>query len=186
MSYSPNIPQANDDPRQSQAEILANFGKLNTDFQINHRPFTASPSGNRGFHTQIQFPTGLGADPNLADPFSSLYPKLVTGIAELFFQNDSTAADVFQLTNLPVTTVGTNYSIMTPWNIQINFGEGTGGTIIYSVPLNITDTVLTAQLTNINGTNAAITNPIAAAGTQLTYTTTGLTSVYYMVMALKV
>lgn len=102
MTYNPNIPQANDDPQQSQGQLLNNFGTINSKFSINHNPYTNS--ANPGFHTKINFAAVLAADPNLSSPQSSLYPKnqLSTNTTELYFQNNNTAVDVKQLTNLPI------------------------------------------------------------------------------------
>jgi hypothetical protein len=102
MTYNPATPQVNDDPTVSQAQLLANFGVLNTDFNVNHIPFTQS--FNPGLHTQINFPVPLILDPDLASPQSSVYPKNSpqTNTNELFFQNNSTLAAVRQLTNLPI------------------------------------------------------------------------------------
>lgn len=101
--YHPTIPQASDDPSDSQQDILDNFGQLNTQIQVNHVPLVGSQTP--GFHTQLFFPKGLAftADPNLAVPQASMYPKTATnGNTELFFQNTNLPSGVSQLTNLPV------------------------------------------------------------------------------------
>lgn len=120
MPYNPNIPQANDDPRISQGELLQNFQQINTDFAVNHTSLTAS--GQNGYHTKVFFADPLGADPNLAAPESSLYTKTIAGLTELFFQNGPLAGNAKQLTNLPITTVGTTYGFDTPWGWRINMG----------------------------------------------------------------
>jgi len=70
MTYNASIPQATDDPTQSQAQFLANFGILNTDFSVNHQPFTSG--NNPGLHTQIQFPADI-SDPTYGTTIISLY-----------------------------------------------------------------------------------------------------------------
>jgi hypothetical protein len=102
MTYNPNIPQSGDDPQQSQGQLLNNFGTINSKFSVNHNPYTNS--ANPGFHTKINFAAVLATDPNLSSPQSSLYPKnqASTNTTELYFQNNSTAVDVKQLTNLPI------------------------------------------------------------------------------------
>lgn len=97
MSYHPNIPQANDDPSVSQGQLLDNFTKLNSDFSVNHVPFTAG--GNKGFHTVVNFPTIQATDPSVSGLESALYPKAGPTDSELFFRNVN---NIFQLTNLPV------------------------------------------------------------------------------------
>lgn len=113
MPYHPTIPQATDDPSNSQADILDNFGKINADFSINHVPLTSG--GNQGQHTKIFIanPLAFTADPNLVPNQSSLYVKTAAlGTNELFFQNGNlpnpstyiptTGLNVRQLTNLPI------------------------------------------------------------------------------------
>ncbi len=97
MSYHPNIPQANDDPSVSQGDMLDNFIKLNSDFSVNHVPFTSG--GNRGFHTLVQFPTVQASDPAVSGLESVVYPKAGPTDSELFFRNVNS---ISQMTNLPV------------------------------------------------------------------------------------
>ena len=52
-SYSPNVPQATDDPSLSQSQMLQNFQVLATDFAINHGPYSGV---NEGKHTVITMP----------------------------------------------------------------------------------------------------------------------------------
>lgn len=113
MPYHPTIPQATDDPSNSQADLLDNFGKINADFAINHVPLT--DGGNQGQHTKVLIPVPLAytADPNLLPNQTSLYVKTAAlGTNELFFQNGNLpnpstflptiGLNVRQLTNLPV------------------------------------------------------------------------------------
>ena len=113
MSYHPNIPQANDDPSVSQGDMLDNFTKLNSDFSVNHVPFTAG--GNKGFHTLVQFPTVQATDPAVAGTSSVLYPKAGPTDTELFFRNVN---NIFQLTNLPAVN-GTITNVIPSANGQV-------------------------------------------------------------------
>src|SRR5574338_1426189 len=148
-SYYPTSPQSSEDPRVSQGRLLSNFGKLNTDFSINHSALTTSL--NAGYHTKIQFPTGLGADPGLNDPQSSLYPKIVSGLAQLFFQNDVGASNVFQLTGISTTTSGSNYSFLTPWKLRIQMGVATVSPTSFDTPFDPGFILMTAVATPISG-----------------------------------
>lgn len=121
MTYDPTIPKATDIPANSQPQILANFNQANAQFAINHLPFTTT-SAQAGFHTDINFAAPLVADPNLAAPQASVYPKAVAGTTQLFFQNGALAANVVQLTNIVPTQVGTNYFIQTPFGLKIAYG----------------------------------------------------------------
>jgi hypothetical protein len=182
-SYYPTTPQSNEDPRVSQGRFLANFGKLNSDFSQNHQALTVSL--NPGFHTKVQFPTGLGADPDLTSPLSSLYPKLLSGLAELFFQNDIGAANVFQITGNPVSTVGTNHSILTPWKIRIQMGTTSTLTQTFSTAFDLGFITLTALATaeNTAGTSPRITTVTA---TDFTWSASGgAPTIRYLILGLN-
>ncbi len=146
MSYHPNIPQANDDPSISQGDMLDNFIKLNSDFSVNHVPFTSG--GNKGFHTLVQYPTVQATDPAVTGLESVVYPKLGPVDPELFFRN---ANNIFQLTNLQIVN-GTITDVTTGANTTITsnaHGLTTGDSV------TIRDVV---GVTGINGvTFAAIT-----------------------------
>jgi len=100
MTYNPSTPQSTEDPKVSQGYFLSNFGLLNTNFGVNHIQYTSSQT--RGFHTKLYFPTGLTTDPNLVTPSSSLYPKFVGALSQLFYQNGALGTNVSQLTGIPV------------------------------------------------------------------------------------
>lgn len=179
MSYYPTSPQANDDPRVSQAELQSNNSKINADLSINHQALTNSQ--NPGFHTKIQFPDGI-TDPNLNAPISSLYPKLVSGLAELFFQNDLNADNVVQLTGLPVVTNGTQYAIVTPWNFQFNFGKANSSPVAFAADKFPAGTViLSAVMTGILAKNPVINS---VTETTFTYTAIPNSSAYYFIVGL--
>jgi len=175
MTYNPSIPQANDDPTISQAQLLANFGIWNSSFSANHIPLTSG--ANQGFHTSIFFPTPLGSDPNLSAPISSLYPKSNGTTNELFFQNGATSANVKQLTNLPIVTGtagATGFGFVTPWGWIVNCGTvppGTSASILFQVPYAVGFITLTAQLTQQTLTGNNLTTILGVSQTNLTYTT---------------
>lgn len=149
MPYHPSIPQATDNPTNSQADLLDNFGQINTAFNVNHIPFTGG--GNSGYHTKIFFQAPLGADPDLTAPQSSLYPKTVAGATELFFQNDVGAANVYQLTNLVLTNVGTEWGFVSPWGLTFNMGfvasAGVTTSVTFQVPFAAATDPLTIMVT---------------------------------------
>lgn len=181
MTYNPSIPQSGDDPTVSQAQLLANFGVLNTATSVNHIPLTSG--ANPGLHTMINFPVALASDPNLAAPISSLYPKLSGSANQLFFQNGNSSANVVQLTGLPITSAGTLYGFTTPWGWIVNMGTvsaGTAVTITFQVPLSAGFTVYTAQMT-LQSTSVARQAVISnITQTQMTYTAS--TNAYFLVI----
>lgn len=189
MTYNPNIPQVNDDPVNSQSQILANFGVLNTDFSVNHIPLTAG--GNKGRHTKVFFDAPI-ADPDLAPNLASLYTKTFTdpltaaNSTELFFQNLANSTGVKQLTNVAITKTtpggATLYGFTTPWGLIINAGTvpaGIGASITFPVPYPTGFNLMTALITNQGapGLAAAVT---AVTTTQLTYNSTN--ACYFLVI----
>lgn len=145
MSYHPNIPQATDDPTVSQSQLLNNFGKMNTDFAINHVALTAG--GNNGFHKLVQFTNVLSSDPSVTGVQSALYPKNVDGNPQLFFRNTT---QIYPLTGLKVIN-GTITGVITGGNTRVT-SDGhrlaTGNTV----------TILDVNgVTGINGLTFTIT-----------------------------
>lgn len=177
MPYHPNIPQSTDDPKDSQQELLDNFGKLNTDFSINHVALTNIQ--NAGYHTKVQFPVALGSNPNLTSPQASLYTKTVSGVSQLFFQNGSAASNAYQMTNLPVTTAGTRYTVFTPWRLRFQMGSATSSPVSFPTAFAGGFTLLTALISNTTGTNAKIAS---VATNEFTYTSTGGNSIRYFII----
>lgn len=179
--YNQNIPQPGDDPTSSQTDLLGNFGKLNTDWAINHTPLTSG--GNNGFHTKVQFPTVQVSDPVLTGLQSQLYPKTDgNGNTALFFAN---SAKVFQLTDLSVTNVGTDYGFTTPFGIIFNSGTVPAGTttVTFAVPFSSNTTVFTVLLTpnqsTVNFVNFG-TNTITSTG--FTFSTSASQGFNYFAM----
>lgn len=177
MTYNPNIPQPNDDPTASQADLLGNFGKLNTDWAINHVPLTSG--GNNGFHKFIQFPNVLSVDPTVTGLQSAVYPKLgPDSLPALFFKN---AAKLYQLTNLPVVTSGTNFGIITPWGFTINAGQIASGTLSVTFAIPFTNGMIyTAELTAKQGSPLTNYSISTINGTGFTLTTQVNSAFYYL------
>ena len=107
MSYNADIPQANDDPSQSQGQLLSNFQTLNTFLSVNH---VALNDGDQGKHKFVQFPE-QSSDPATAANEGALYAKEydVDGMGSLettlFFRNESSGT---------VTTFGGPSSLALP------------------------------------------------------------------------
>lgn len=86
MTYTPNIPQATDDPSQSQPLILSNFNQLNIQFSKDHVPLTST--SNNGKHEQTTWIDRTG------DVISSVANELVvygltkSGITMPYYQRD--------------------------------------------------------------------------------------------------
>jgi hypothetical protein len=54
--YLPGIPLGTDNLSTSQAQMLTNFGELNTQFGIDHTPFNNSGVNGNGFHKKVTLP----------------------------------------------------------------------------------------------------------------------------------
>jgi len=180
--YNPNIPQPNDDPTASQNDLLQNFGKLNTDWAVNHVALTLG--GNNGLHTKVQFPNVLSVDPTVTGLQSCVYPKLgPDSRPALFFNN---ALNVYQLTNLPVVNVATDFGIVTPFGFTINAGSIASGvtSVTFAVPFTNAQ-IYTAELTQSSMTIPPTTNQYAITainGTTMTISSTSATTFYYLVI----
>jgi hypothetical protein len=157
MTYNPNIPMANDIISQSQSQILTNFSQCDTLFDVDHVKFSdVVVPANRGMHRQVTFQNVI-ADPGQANPIATAYTKTdpSTGKSELFFQNDTLAANVVQLTGLPTTlpTVPSGFlkfpnGIILKWG---NVGLAAGASFVtypVAVGIPVFTQVLSIQITN--------------------------------------
>lgn len=191
-TYHPTIPQPGDDPTNSQQDLLDNFGKLNSDWSVNH---TALTSGNAtGQHTKIFFAFPLAADPSLTGKQGALYTKTaVTGTTELFFEN---LTRIVQLTNINLMTepiavgpaTGTIYGFVSPWGITFNFGVVTGIILAgVTIPLavDMSSTTIPFQAIGLasNGQPSLATSPAVTAITTTDFTIfSGANTTYFLIM----
>lgn len=164
MSYHPNIPQATDDPTVSQSQLLDNFGKMNTDFAINHVALTAG--GNNGFHKLVQFTNVLASDPVVTGVQSAVYPKNVDGSPQLFFNN---VTQVYPLTGLRVIN-GTITFITKAINAQVT---SAGHSLSMGDTVTISDVL---GMVEINGGPYTVTAIIDADNFQINVNSTGFTN----------
>lgn len=98
MVYYNAIPQDTDDPSDSQAQILTNFGTLNTVFGNDHVNYTTTPAqGLQGQHLYVTF-NNVTTNPSLTYPTGRLYTKTFgsgTAYPELYFNAPTSAATQF-------------------------------------------------------------------------------------------
>lgn len=163
MSYHPNIPQATDDPTVSQSQLLDNFGKMNTDFAINHVALTAG--GNNGFHKLVQFTNVLPTDPVVTGVQSAVYPKNVDGSPQLFFNNVS---QVYPLTGLRVIN-GTITNITQAVNARVT---SAGHSLAIGNTVTISDVL---GMTQINGGPYTVTTIVDVNNFEINVNSTGFT-----------
>lgn len=188
MVYKNNIPLAGDVPAtQSQAELLENFAQLDSQYGTTGDHVAFSATSDNGMHKQVTI-NGVIADPNLPDPQAALYLKTVGGDSELFFENFDNTGVVNvqrQMTNLAVTTVGTNYGYQTPWGQIINWGSftcnTTDTTVTYAV--SFTNPAQSINLTCVSDTGSrnAVVRLSNAATMVCRSTNNGLVTYYYAI-----
>lgn len=130
--YTPNIPQATDNPSQSQGQMLQNFQVLNTVFGVDHADFT-SPIG--GQHEQITFPVG----PLTGQPFTYLSGQIglqslnqaPTNVPDIWMARGTAAA--FPITGYSINGAGTSGWTYLPSGALMAWGLGTisaAGTVV--------------------------------------------------------
>jgi hypothetical protein len=82
MSYTVNVPLANETLAQTNFPIRTNFNLINTQFSVNHVALTAGL--NNGKHTKIEFDTNHAA----GAPVGTQSEMYTTGaVPELYFRN---------------------------------------------------------------------------------------------------
>lgn len=114
MAYNADIPQANDNPSESQGQILGNFQALNTFLAVNH---VSLNDGDEGKHTFLQMPEQSSAPSTAADEVA-VYAKEYNSVASLFFRQESSGTE--QVLTAPTTfaTAGRAYfgGLLVQWN----------------------------------------------------------------------
>ena len=119
MTFNPNIPQPNDIPSQSQAQILTNFQQLNTVFDVDHVPFNDGTAANRGKHDQSTY-IELGADPTTLSGELAVYSKDNAGATTLYLRQESNGS-VIQMSG-PNPTPGASGTTFLPGGLLLKWG----------------------------------------------------------------
>ena len=85
MTYTPNIPQADDDPTESQGQILSNFQVLNNVYGTigDHFPWTDTNANEIGKHAKVTMPALPVATTNLP---GNVVPTPTPGSMVIFAQ----------------------------------------------------------------------------------------------------
>lgn len=130
MAFNSNIPQAGDVLSQSQADLLNNFGAINTAFNLNHGNFNAA---NQGKHLFLEMP--VVADQVTAAGEVGVYCKngATSGVPELFFRRQSAGA-ITPMTEASAMANGWTWlpsGLLMQWGTQVN----TGGPNSYNFPI---------------------------------------------------
>ena len=122
-TYLPNIPQPQDDPSQSQNEILENFQTINTSNSVNHVAFNNTDQGKHKF---IQMPEVTAPDPipTTAANEGALFTEVSNSLTELFWVPESNGTKI-QLTNGSIDASASGYTFL-PGNLLIQWGTAAG------------------------------------------------------------
>lgn len=180
FTFYSNIPQPSDNPSISQGQLLQNFTSIgDATGSWTTQDHYGFGTGTDGQHKQVTLPDPRAVDPTPAALESMVYSKDVSGVAELFFKN---SAKLDQLTGLPLVTSGTNYGVVTPWGLIINFGRSsanTGTTLVtFAVPMVANALAITTGQTQFNGALKVITFTLTNA--TFSYSNAGGTDFWYM------
>lgn len=164
MAYTSNIPQASDNPSQSQPLLLANFQEIATAFNTNHGAFNGA---NQGLHEFVQMPE-QGSAPTTAANVGAIYTKEVSGTTQLFWREESNGTE-YQMTGQQ-TLSGGQGSFKMPGGLTFKYGSTTGGSAVaftapfasavYSVVISFVDPsgsvgAAAASSVTVNGFTAA-------------------------------
>lgn len=159
MVFNPNIPRPTDLLSNSQGDLLANNGALNSTFSRNHIPLNVAT--NNGKHTFVELvfsnPIGSPPVPPLSSGGGTVYSKSVSSKAQLFFSPGSSGNE-YQMTATDASnfaTFASNTGIgwtFLPGGIIYNFGfvstpssSPTSGNVTFSKSYAGTNTLIFIQ-----------------------------------------
>lgn len=192
MAFNQDIPQASDDPSQSQSQFLANFQALSTYLNVNHVELN---DGDEGKHTFVQMPE-QSSGPSTAANEGAIYTKesSLTSATELFFRRESNGSE------LPISAYlgSSNGWAYLPSGLLLKWGTGNGTgsfsksyptsaaipvfTAVYFAQVNIVDSSSTPDtFVTLKSYN---TTAISVFGSKRTGTTAGAINFNYMVIGI--
>lgn len=138
FTYNDGVPATNNNPTDDQPEMLLNTIAIQDLIDVDHITFNENDGGT---HRQVTFAANESAPGTPGTTVAVAYVNSNAGISgtlsSLFFQN---ATQNLGLTNLTLTTSGSNYGITTPWGLIINFGDvatsQAGALVTFAIPMN--------------------------------------------------
>lgn len=183
MTYSPNIPQATDDPSQSQSLILQNFQQINSQYGTlgDHVAFTAA--SNNGKHNKATLINQVSQPTSLVNEVV-VYSNTQSGITDPYYVRDNLST-VFPLAPIKAFATFQNAAgAITPlnsWNItSINNAAGTITITMTRACKTASSYGVIANSQNIGGPTISVAN-LTSTSFQLT-TAPGLSIVTVMVL----
>jgi len=141
VTYTPNIPQPQDIPANSQSQILQNFQYLvpsaaTTGLKRDHQILLVDTANTDGVHKQVTFAVNQ-ATPGFIGNVSVLYPNTANAGSQLFFNNAFGNAQLTSLiTGVPAINVGPPFTGTTflPGGLLLQFGRAATNTL-YNFPV---------------------------------------------------
>lgn len=115
LPYNGAIPTAGQRLRDSQPQMLENFGSLQTYLETNHVAFA---DGDPGKHKYVSMPEQVAAPATAANEMA-LYTKVDGGVSELFVRRESSGNEI-QITDTVTAPVN---SMTLPNGIIMKWGE---------------------------------------------------------------
>jgi hypothetical protein len=171
MAYSPDIPQATDQPSQSQPLLLANFQSIDALVNVNHVDFD---DANQGMHKFLQMPEQSAA-PTTAANVGGLYTKEINSTTQLFYREESNGTQ-YQITGgaTAASADGQVYlqgGLIMKWGVRSITTPSTTVTFATAFPTNCFNVQLTQAtvqsntfLLNSISTTGFVVNKNTAAG----------------------
>lgn len=89
ITYNPSIPQATDLISQSQGQILANFGQLNSQFGVDHTAFNTGSGNGDGFHKKVMFNVPWAGSTTMSGTQVLFYSSNQGGVGQLAYANSA-------------------------------------------------------------------------------------------------
>lgn len=183
MTFLSNIPQASDKLSASQPQLLSNFSRIKTFWEINHGEIN---SGDEGFHKMVQF-LGFETAPAQASPKSALF-TVDDGSGNSKLQFEKAAGVLKELTDVTLSSVansgtaGGNVGFFdAPWNLRFYYGTTnpiSGGGFTVNFPVAYSN-ILTSSATG-NTASSAITVNMIQGFASLTLFTSNSVSVNWL------
>jgi hypothetical protein len=151
--YTTNIPQATDNPSQSQSQLLGNFNTLNNLYGVDgdHYPWTDTNSTEEGLHAKVTMP-GL---PTTNAPGNAL-PTTFAGQDAIFSQTINSQTTPFVTRDgLAPTAPYTNIWPLLPIKAYVSFTRSaSSGAMTINSSFNVTSVDLSVTTYTVTMTNA--------------------------------
>lgn len=153
MTYNPNIPQGTDNISVSQAQILGNFGQLNTQFAIDHTAFNTGSGNGDGFHKKVTLP-GNVTPPTPAANFCSIYGKTTSSVTIPWLRRDGLAGSP-EWSMVPIKAFGSfvgTTGVVVGTAMNVTCVRNSTGLYTLTLPANVVSSANYSVLASVGNT----------------------------------